>query len=370
MRKFICIVALSIIFFALHGITIAEASTPIYQAPRFHTVEQLVEWLETTDAENFQSGRFQNCLLSLRNHGNVFIPSFGDLTLSLSFIDVLPTHASRGELIHDGKMVILFVYSAPGSNRQLFVRVAEMNPLRINAYEAGGILEYLSEVRGEIDENTSVFQRTIPLREQATGEIIEQQISYSLLDFLDSITNPIASTVFIIDGFELGLTFYEEYHFNALSWEIVEITPSIAPVASTPSTALQAVHTQLTPRTIRFEIGETTYTINNIPHTSDVAPFIDPAYDRTMIPLRTISEALGAEVDWNPETRTVLISSGAASVNYLVVDVPLPHGMGTPVLIENRVFIPLRFVTELLDAVPRWDGANSAAYVYHYVMYN
>lgn len=45
--------------------------------------------------------------------------------------------------------------------------------------------------------------------------------------------------------------------------------------------------------------------------TSDVPPFMQG--DRVFIPIRFVSEALGAGVEWNQATRTVTITSGAAA---------------------------------------------------------
>ena len=41
----------------------------------------------------------------------------------------------------------------------------------------------------------------------------------------------------------------------------------------------------------------------------DQGPYIDKN-DRTMVPLRFISETLGADVDWDADTRTVYIWTG------------------------------------------------------------
>jgi len=116
-------------------------------------------------------------------------------------------------------------------------------------------------------------------------------------------------------------------------------------------------------RTVRFTMGSVVYTVNGVHFTNDVAPFIDSVHSRTMIPLRAVSEALGAEVEWICAERTVQIFT-AAGMQTLAVDVPLPDGMGIPVIVQDRVFVPLYFVAKLLDAQVRWDGANNAAYVY------
>ncbi|MCL2287386.1 MAG: stalk domain-containing protein [Firmicutes bacterium] len=114
---------------------------------------------------------------------------------------------------------------------------------------------------------------------------------------------------------------------------------------------------------MRLVIGSTVFTRNGVTMENDVAPFIDPAYNRTMVPLRIIAEALGAEVRFNSVTRAVYIAQGGLEIS-LVIDVPLPDGMGTPVIINDRTFVPARYVSEILGAMVRWDGTNRAVYIY------
>ncbi|MCL2357910.1 MAG: copper amine oxidase N-terminal domain-containing protein, partial [Defluviitaleaceae bacterium] len=98
-------------------------------------------------------------------------------------------------------------------------------------------------------------------------------------------------------------------------------------------------------------------------HTNDVAPFIDLAHNRTMIPVRAVSDALGAEIDWIAQTGTVQIYTDAG-MHQLTAGSPLPDGMGVPVSLQGRVFVPIRYVAEVLGATVRWDEVNSAVYIY------
>jgi len=116
-------------------------------------------------------------------------------------------------------------------------------------------------------------------------------------------------------------------------------------------------------RAIRFAIGDTTYSVAGVTHINDVAPFIDPLYDRTMVPLRAVSYALNAQVEWESETRTALIFLGADSLA-LNMNTPLPNGMGMPVIINDRTFVPTRYVVEILGAEVYWDSVNRAVYIY------
>ena len=96
---------------------------------------------------------------------------------------------------------------------------------------------------------------------------------------------------------------------------------------------------------------------------NDVAPFIDSAYHRTMVPLRIIAEGLDSVVSWDDAARTVSINRSGTQIS-LVIDLPLPYGMGTPVIINDRTFVPARYVVEVLGAMVRWCEAEQAVYIY------
>jgi len=80
-------------------------------------------------------------------------------------------------------------------------------------------------------------------------------------------------------------------------------------------------------RSVSLNIGSNQATVDGQPQTMDVAPFIVNA--TTFVPLRFISQALGASVNWNDSTSTVTISGGGP------VAVP-PRPVPPP---------PVRFVT-------------------------
>ncbi|MEL7647847.1 MAG: copper amine oxidase N-terminal domain-containing protein [Sedimentibacter sp.] len=82
---------------------------------------------------------------------------------------------------------------------------------------------------------------------------------------------------------------------------------------------------------------------------------------RTLIPVRAISEAMGADVDYNSEEQTVTITKdgkvivfslaeGTVSVNEseAAIDVPAE-------IMNNRTMVPLRFIAEQLGLTVEWD---------------
>jgi len=65
-----------------------------------------------------------------------------------------------------------------------------------------------------------------------------------------------------------------------------------------------------------------------------------------MLPVRVVAESLGANVGWEQATQTVTITRNNETVSFRVG--ALLSG-GTATLFENRTFVPLRFVSEMLE---------------------
>lgn len=84
--------------------------------------------------------------------------------------------------------------------------------------------------------------------------------------------------------------------------------------------------------------------------------------NRTLVPLRKIFELLGAEVEWNDETRTAIaekngrkvsitIGSNELYVNDEIVELDVPAK-----IINNRTLVPIRAISEAYECSVEWDG--------------
>lgn len=90
-----------------------------------------------------------------------------------------------------------------------------------------------------------------------------------------------------------------------------------------------------------------------------------PAYienGRTMVPLRFISEALGEKIDWKADTKTVIVGDNKAS---LVIGEKEINANGKKIAIDSpavikdsRTFVPLRAISEILGAKVDWDSST------------
>jgi len=93
---------------------------------------------------------------------------------------------------------------------------------------------------------------------------------------------------------------------------------------------------------------------------SDVAPFIQNG--RALVPVRAISSALKADVQWDAKTRTVIIKRGDRTITlYLDKKVAIVNGKTVtldiaPIVKKGRTFLPLRFVSEQLKAEVAWQA--------------
>ena len=77
----------------------------------------------------------------------------------------------------------------------------------------------------------------------------------------------------------------------------------------------------------------------------------------------TIAEALDAEVGWDEATKTVSVTSGGKSVG-VVIGEPLPNGMGTSEIMDNRTFVPIRYIAQELGANVVWDDKDRTVSIY------
>jgi alpha-tubulin suppressor-like RCC1 family protein len=132
-----------------------------------------------------------------------------------------------------------------------------------------------------------------------------------------------------------------------------------------PTTTAPAVPTTPTVPSAPGAGGGISVLLNGSPMTFDVQPQL--MNGRTMVPLRAIFEAMGAEIEWDGTTRTatatrgdtvvvLTIGSTSPTVNGQVVPIDQPG-----VIVDGRTLAPLRFVAEAFGGSVEWDGATRTA---------
>lgn len=119
-----------------------------------------------------------------------------------------------------------------------------------------------------------------------------------------------------------------------------------------------------------FAEGEITISVNSKPLTMDVPPEI--VEGRTLVPMRAVFEALGADVTWIGEEQMIIATSGstiivlkigASLLNYCDISSQENKNITldvAPVIKDGRTLIPLRAVSEALGATVDWNGETRA----------
>jgi hypothetical protein len=90
---------------------------------------------------------------------------------------------------------------------------------------------------------------------------------------------------------------------------------------------------------------------------------------RTLVPVRGVFEALGAEVNWNGDTKQVSVDTADTNVtltlnsNEFTVNGETKYLDVPATLITDRTMVPVRAISESLGCNVEWDGANQTVVI-------
>ncbi|MGI9862822.1 copper amine oxidase N-terminal domain-containing protein [Moorella naiadis] len=118
-----------------------------------------------------------------------------------------------------------------------------------------------------------------------------------------------------------------------------------------------------TKATVVFTIGNTTFTVNGVASTMDVAPYV--ANDRTYVPVRYAAQALGVSPDnilYN-DGKVTLIKGDRVVQLTIGSNVMLINGVAITMDVNatttnDRTMLPLRWVGQALGATVNWDNTT------------
>lgn len=108
-------------------------------------------------------------------------------------------------------------------------------------------------------------------------------------------------------------------------------------------------------KVIKLQIGSRIVNVDNEAVIYDTAPVI--RNDRTLVPIRIVTETLGGKVDWNGVTKEVTLNIDGKEIKMTVGKTLEKYGVA-PVIIDGRTFVPVRFVADELGATVAWDDAT------------
>lgn len=155
------------------------------------------------------------------------------------------------------------------------------------------------------------------------------------------------------DGKEVALTAEKDgtYSFTMPKGGVT-VDTTFKPADGTDNTDKPAAADE---KTIVLQIGSTAVIVDNQAIINDVAPVI--RNDRTLVPIRVITEALGGQVAWNEAAKEVTLTINGKEIKMTIGKTLEKYGVA-PVIIGDRTFVPVRFVADELGAVTTWDDAT------------
>jgi len=257
--------------------------------------------------------------------------------------------------LKSGKYTLNFGYKPIGTERLVTIKIADVyvsTPKQSTSTEAYSIT---------VDKDTT----TVKINSGAT-------ISGIKINGVQAITanNSVASLSFstmqipnwAYDTIEPAVTSYTPPTPPTPPTPTVPVTPTVPPTPTVPIRPPAPA----TSTTIILQIGSKNMYVNGKLVVLDSAPII--RNDRTLLPIRFVAEALGAQVGWDDTTKKVTIQDSntkiemwinkpTAIVNGKAVYIdPANHNV-VPIIVNARTMLPVRFVAESLGAQVEWDKA-------------
>lgn len=117
---------------------------------------------------------------------------------------------------------------------------------------------------------------------------------------------------------------------------------------------------------ISFKVGDSTLKINKEDVTVQKPYVVDGV---TLVPVRVITEAFGAEVEWNGATQEIDILYSDVKIQLSIgkkeayVNNSRIELLAAPALVEDTTMLPLRFITENFGADVSYDNTDGAILV-------
>ncbi|MFR6480328.1 MAG: stalk domain-containing protein [Anaerotignum faecicola] len=128
----------------------------------------------------------------------------------------------------------------------------------------------------------------------------------------------------------------------------VEVKAAFKQTASKPDKPAEEMKT-----VVVMQIGSKTMFVNGKAYEKDAAPVI--MNDRTLVPIRFVTESLGGTVAWNAETKEVTLVIDGKEIKMTIGKTIEKYGVAL-VIIDSRTFVPVRFVADELGATTAWNA--------------
>jgi thiol-disulfide isomerase/thioredoxin len=230
----------------------------------------------------------------------------------------------------------------------------------VSVKESSPVMEYVCELikDGKIDlQMKKGEKKEIPISFKNVGNG-KLDVQLSLTATIPWITFSIKSTVLLKDQKKTISTLVDSTTANP------GIYDTILKIVSNVGSYEIPIHIEVIREkiVIELQIGNKTAMISGKPIAVDPPPYIKNG--ATLVPLRFIAEAFGAVIDWQPKMGkgTITITLGDKNImieignTTAIVNGQKKTLTAPPEITGGRTFVPLRFISEAFGAELDWNG--------------
>jgi len=174
-----------------------RGSQPRYSQVQVDTVDGLLNWIQTVDADTFQGGRYTQVVSLLRASGQTLVPTFDIPGIELRIITVL-----QDDALLPGRTAMSYLYFTPADER-LFASIATLTLDQVEQANQG-IREYAATLDDAwLDATLSEATIQIVTENGIRTETV-QTLIYSASDNPDLVNwTPPTSILFLVDDFHI-----------------------------------------------------------------------------------------------------------------------------------------------------------------------
>lgn len=230
---------------------------------------------------------------------------------------------------------------------------------RLTSYDIQKLFSLSDEVQSKLV--SSIYQFSSNVSQTSSAGRVDIKIAYNP----EKIREGEVAVLHYYDGKGWIPLFTEDY-YNEMSGR------RLASVKTEIISGCYAVFSVKPKKCIDIKIGEENAVISESMYTKkpaiitlDAAPFLNIHNSRTLVPVRFISEQMGATVCWNEQLSLAEISQGATIISVkpgeqiiLVNGERVEVECGAEIIAPGRLFVPLRFISEILHALVQYDYSS------------
>ena len=221
-----------------------------------------------------------------------------------------------------------------------------------NVHSNSSIAEDLKEANG-----VNINIRTLAQR--------HEHVNYNGIDYFNIIKEYTASAYNYYDAYGIKSVFctYQNGNLYFIEYDLFESDQATMGSRYYNSEIFKVLGS------LSYDLGKIKIVIDGTQIYPDSNPIIVDG--RTLVPIRAVAEKMGYTVGWDAENQLVSLTSSDNMLHFQInanvalrnIETEIPLDVA-PMIINNRTYLPLRAVTEAMDATVDWNQSTKTVIIH------